>query len=65
MSGNLLDEYLTATECAVELRISPRTLERWHRLREAPPRVVLGRRILYHRETVRQWIRSRERDTAA
>ena len=39
-------------------------LERWHRLREAPPRVVLGRRILYHRETVRVWIRSLERDVA-
>ncbi len=64
-SGGLLDEYLTEAECADELDVCPRTLERWRRLREAPPHVVLGRRILYRRETVREWIRSRERDTAA
>lgn len=56
----LLDDYLTKDECAAELKIGPRTLERWHRLREGPPRTIIGRQVLYHKESVRRWIRSHE-----
>ena len=58
--GGLLDDYLTPAECAAELDINPRTLERWHRLREGPPRTRLGRKIIYHRESLRRWLRSCE-----
>ena len=56
----VLDGYLTTTECAAELGINPRTLERWHRLREAPPRTTIGKKIYYRRAAVADWLRSRE-----
>ena len=58
--GGLLDDYLSPAECAAELDINPRTLERWHRLREGPPRTIVGRKIFYHRESLRRWLHSCE-----
>lgn len=63
--ANILDDYLTVTECAAELRIDKRTLERWHRLREAPPRVKIGKRVYYRREAVAEWLRSCEQAAEA
>ncbi len=60
MESTLLAEYLTPTQCAAELGIDKRTLERWHRLREAPPRTKIGKRVLYRREAVAKWLRSCE-----
>lgn len=65
MATEILADYLTPTECAAELGINPRTLERWHRLGDAPPRVKLGRRVLYRRESVTTWLRARETEAAA
>ena len=53
-------EYLTPDGLARELHVSDRTLARWHVERVGPPRVVIGRTILYRRESVLAWLASRE-----
>ena len=62
MTKTLLSEYLTTTECASELGVDKRTLERWHRLREAPPRTKIGQKCLYRREAVAAWLIEQERE---
>ncbi len=59
MSG-LLDDYSEKSELARELKKSSRTLDRWEALRIGPPRVVIGRTVLYNRNSVREWLESRE-----
>ena len=41
---------------------SPKTsaIDRWHTLRIGPPRVSVGRKVLYRRDSVRAWLQSRE-----
>ncbi len=63
--ATILENYLTTTECAAELGIDKRTLERWHRLREGPPRTKIGKRVLYRRAAVAEWLRSREQEFEA
>ena len=60
----LLAEYLTEDELAAELEISTRTLVRWRRLREAPPVTRVGRRILFRRSAVRDWLAARQREAS-
>ena len=60
LPGGLLADYISPTEVATGLNISLRTLERWHRLREAPARTYIGKRVLYSRKSVTAWLRSRE-----
>jgi predicted DNA-binding transcriptional regulator AlpA len=59
-SSLLQYDYLERPELARELRKSTRTLDRWHSLRIGPPRVVIGRTILYRRQSVLEWLASRE-----
>ncbi len=56
----VLEGFLRREELAQQLGLSPRTIDRWHALRNGPPRVCLGRTILYRVESVREWLRSRE-----
>jgi hypothetical protein len=60
----VLSEYLTQRELACELRVCKRTLDRWHASRIGPPRVTIGRKPMYRREAVAQWLRKREKDPA-
>jgi predicted DNA-binding transcriptional regulator AlpA len=63
MNGNhaaISEEYVEPKALAAELGVSWRTLHRWHVERLGPPRVVVGRTVLYRRESVRQWLLSRE-----
>ena len=53
-------EYITPESLAKNLDISTRTLARWHVLRFGPPRTVVGRTILYRRDSVLEWLRTRE-----
>lgn len=64
VKSSILDEYISPEHLAAELHISTRTLDRWHALREGPPRTKLGKRILYRRESVAAWLRSREIEAA-
>jgi predicted DNA-binding transcriptional regulator AlpA len=53
-------KYLTRPELAAELGVSERTIWRWDNARVGPPRTALGRRVIYRREGVTQWLRGRE-----
>ncbi|MSP75554.1 MAG: DNA-binding protein [Rhodospirillaceae bacterium] len=58
----MLDGYWTDEQLAAELNISPRTLQRWDRLRCGPPVVKIGRQKLRPRDGVRAWLKANERD---
>jgi hypothetical protein len=58
----VLSEHMEDSELATDLKKSPRTLARWRRLREGPPFLRVGRRILYRREAVKNWLLSLERE---
>ena len=60
-STNPLDEYLTKSELATILRKSTRTLDRCDLTGDGPPKVQIGRTVLYRRESVAEWLRSCER----
>ncbi len=57
---SIFTEYLGPHCLAKNLGVSTRTLDRWHSLRIGPPRTVIGKTILYRREAVSEWLRSRE-----
>jgi hypothetical protein len=56
----ILHGYIRREELAKEIGRSPRTIDRWHVMREGPPRCQIGRTIFYNVESVREWLRSRE-----
>jgi hypothetical protein len=56
----VLDGFLRRGQLAQQLGCSTRKLDRMHALREGPPRVCVGRTILYNIESVRAWLRSQE-----
>jgi predicted DNA-binding transcriptional regulator AlpA len=60
--STLLQGFLRREELAQQLGLSPRTIDRWQALRKGPPRVCVGRTILYNVESVRDWLRSREQE---
>lgn len=57
---NVLGEYMDEAALAAALNVSRRTLARWRALGEAPPHTLVGRRIMFHRESVDRWLRQRE-----
>jgi hypothetical protein len=52
--------YLSKKQLATHLHKAERTLDRWHVLRIGPPRITVGRMILYRIEAIESWLRSRE-----
>ena len=54
--GGLLDGYMTREEAAGELGVHPRTLDRWQQLRKGPARTRVGKRVLYARQDVADWL---------
>lgn len=64
MRSPMLEDYETPAQLAADLGICVKTLDRWHRLGEGPPRVKLGRRVLYRRTSVAAWLASREQTAA-
>ena len=61
---HILDGFITREQLAAELGKSPRTIDRWEVRRIGPPRVIVGRTILYRVESVREWLQSCERRKA-
>jgi len=61
---DILAEYMTESQLAAQLHVSTMTLKRWRALREAPPIIRLGRRILYRRDAVEKWLAGREVEAA-
>lgn len=60
-SGGLLDGWMSRAELACELGLSTDTLARWETRRIGPPCVRIGRRIVYRRGAVREWLVGQER----
>lgn len=58
--SSLLQGYLRPVEVARELRVSVRTLSRWHALRQGPPRIKVGRQSLFSAASVQLWLGSLE-----
>jgi len=56
----VLDGYLSREELAQQLDVNTRTIDRWESLGQGPPRVAIGRTILYKLDSVRDWLASRE-----
>ena len=56
----ILEGYLRRDELAAQLGRCRRTLERWHSLRIGPPRIVIGRMVLYRVESVRKWLAAQQ-----
>jgi hypothetical protein len=54
----LLADYLTAAEAAAELHVCVRTLARWRAMGEGPQKVRTGKKILYHRDDILNWLES-------
>lgn len=57
----VLEGFLRREELAQQLGLSPRTIDRWESLRQGPPRVSVGRTILYSIQSVREWLLSKEK----
>ncbi len=57
----LLDDYMSVEELAAEYHKHPRTIQRWIRLGEAPPKTPFGRGWIFHRKSAKKWLAERER----
>ena len=63
-NDGLLDDWLNDAELAREFHRDKRTIQRWRRLGEAPPSILLGGKPRTHRDTAAEWLRSREKDAS-
>ena len=59
-SLNLLADWISRDQLARELGLKPDTLARWEARRLGPPCTRLGRKTLYRRAAVTDWIRAQE-----
>ena len=58
--NSILSEYLTKAELAAQLHRSIRSVDRWALTGDGPPCVRIGRRSLYRRASVVEWLKSLE-----
>jgi len=58
--AHLLDEWISRDALAQELSVTPDTLGRWAARREGPPCTRVGRKVLYRRASVQDWLRAQE-----
>lgn len=57
---NLLADWISREQLAGELGITSDTLARWEARRQGPPCTRIGRKALYRRIAVQDWIRAQE-----
>ena len=57
---NLLADWISREQLAGELGLTPDTLARWQARRVGPPCTRIGRKALYRRAAVQDWIRAQE-----
>ncbi len=62
-SGALLQGWISRTNLARELGVCEETLRRWADTRRGPAFVRAGRKILYRRSAVLEWLESQEMET--
>jgi predicted DNA-binding transcriptional regulator AlpA len=58
--ADFFDELVDRPTAAHLLSVSPRTLDRWHLLREGPPRCLLGGKVRYRLAAIEEWVRQCE-----
>lgn len=54
------DEFLTESQVSEILGLKAATLRNWSAARKGPPRISVGRKILYRRAALVAWLESRE-----
>ena len=59
--SSILAGFLTPKELAGAFGVSERTIARWHRHRQGPPRVTVGRKVYYRQESVNAWLTACEK----
>ena len=57
---DFLEGFITEDDYAARRGVSLRTCQRDRQLRQAPPFVVIGRRVYYRVDAVRDWLIARE-----
>lgn len=57
---SILDNYLSEVQLAKELNRNPATIVRWRKKQIGPPFIPFGKTILYRRESVLDWLKSKE-----
>lgn len=57
----LLDEWISRADLGKELGLSIDTLARWETRRFGPACIRVGRKVLYRREAVQDWLREQEK----
>ncbi|WIY52443.1 helix-turn-helix domain-containing protein [Devosia sp. YIM 151766] len=65
LASGLLDDWMSRKELAEELSLSVDTLSRWETQRIGPPCIRIGRRVLYRRGAVQDWLRRAEERTSS
>jgi len=60
-SPDFLEGFVSEEAYAARRGVSIRTCQRDRQLRQSPPYVVIGRRVYYRVEAVRDWLIARER----
>ena len=62
--ADFLDGFISEEEYAARRGVSLRTCQRDRQLRQSPPFVVIGRRVYYRIEAVRDWLLAREQQAS-
>lgn len=52
----LESEFLSEDQVAVMLSVKPATLRNWGAMRKGPPRIKVGRTIMYRRAALVSWL---------
>lgn len=60
--ASILADWISREDLAIQLGLSPQTLKRWAMCREGPPWMKVGRKVMYNRDSVKEWLRSLEID---
>jgi hypothetical protein len=57
---HLLADWISREQLACELKLTSDTLARWEARRQGPPCTRIGRKTLYRRVSVQDWIKAQE-----
>ncbi len=61
LGNSVLDGYMTKSQFAQMFGKTARTIDRWALMGDGPPRVQIGRTILYSKASVEAWLKGREK----
>lgn len=60
MGAELLSDYLDENAAAAALHVCTKTLRRWRALGDGPPMTRLGRKVLFRRTAIAEWLAAKE-----